>query len=50
VGANQREVIYSVEAESLDDAWQKFRATAHSGKEILFVIKTETQIYLAQGT
>jgi hypothetical protein len=50
VGANQREVIYSVEAESLDEAWKKFRATTHSGKEILFVIKTETQIYLAQGT
>ncbi|MBI1739054.1 MAG: site-specific DNA-methyltransferase, partial [Acidobacteria bacterium] len=50
VGTNQREVIYSVEADSLDDAWQKFRATTHSGKEILFVIKTETEIYLAQGT
>jgi len=49
VEANQREVIYSVEAESLDDAWQKFRATTHSASEILFVIKTETEIYLAQG-
>jgi len=48
IGTNQREVIYSVEAESLDDAWQKFRATNHSNKEILFVIKTETEIYLAQ--
>jgi hypothetical protein len=49
VGANQREVIYSVEADSLDDAWQKFHATAHTRAEILFVIKTETEIYLAQG-
>ncbi len=48
VGANQREVIYSVEAESLDDAWQKFRATKNSTIEVLFVIKTETEIYLAQ--
>ncbi|MCL4523821.1 MAG: site-specific DNA-methyltransferase [Acidobacteria bacterium] len=50
IGANQREVIYSVEADSLDEAWQKFHATAYARTEILFVIKTETEIYLAQGT
>jgi len=49
VGTNQREVIYSIAAESLDDAWRKFHSTAHAGKEVLFVIKTETEIYLAQG-
>jgi site-specific DNA-methyltransferase (adenine-specific) len=48
VGANQREVIFSVEADSLDDAWQKFRTTSLSATQILFVIKTETLIYLAE--
>jgi site-specific DNA-methyltransferase (adenine-specific) len=49
IGTNQREVIYSVTAESLDEAWQKFHNTTHSGKDVLFIIKTETEIYLAQG-
>ena len=49
VGANQREVIYSVEAETLEQAWQNFRTSSQAATEILFVIKTETEIYLAQG-
>ncbi|MGO9642502.1 MAG: DNA-methyltransferase [Candidatus Acidiferrales bacterium] len=48
VGASQREVIYSVEAKSLEEAWQNFRASFHEPAEVLFVIKTETEIYLAQ--
>src|SRR6266849_10840617 len=49
VGANQREVIYSVEAKTLEEAWRNFHASSQSATEILFVIKTETEIYLAQG-
>jgi len=47
VGANQREVIYSVEAKTLEEAWQNFRSSPQAATEILFVIKTETEIYLA---
>jgi hypothetical protein len=43
-------VIYSVEAKTLEEAWQNFRASPQAATEILFVIKTETEIYLAQGT
>jgi len=48
IGANQRDVIYSVAAETMEDAWRRFRASAQGGKDILFVVKTETEIYLAQ--
>ncbi len=48
VGESRREVIYSVAAATLDEAWQKFRSSAQAQTEILFVIKTETEIYLAQ--
>ncbi len=48
VGQNRREVIYSVVASTLDEAWQKFHSSSKAQTEILFVIKTETEIYLAQ--
>ncbi len=48
VGATQREVVYSVVADSLDEAWKNFRSSPHQTHEILSVIKTETEIYLAQ--
>ncbi len=47
IGEHQREVIYSVVAATLEEAWQKFRSSAQASREILFVIKTETEIYLA---
>ena len=47
VGAHRREVIYSVTAETMEEALQKFQSSPHSAIEILFVIKTETEIYLA---
>jgi site-specific DNA-methyltransferase (adenine-specific) len=47
VGALRREVVFSAFAESIEDAWQKFRASAQRETEVLFVIKTETEIYLA---
>jgi hypothetical protein len=47
IGRMKREVIFSVLAESLDDAWQQFRASGRSDSDALFIIKTETEIYLA---
>jgi site-specific DNA-methyltransferase (adenine-specific) len=47
VGLTRREVIFSVAAASLDDAWRQFRSSTQAGVDVLFVIKTETEIYLA---
>jgi site-specific DNA-methyltransferase (adenine-specific) len=47
VGRINRQVIFSTEATSLDDARQKFQASCHSANDALFIIKTETEIYLA---
>jgi hypothetical protein len=47
VGTNRREVIYSGTAENMEEALQKFQSSPHSAIEILLVIKTETEIYLA---
>jgi site-specific DNA-methyltransferase (adenine-specific) len=49
VGTSRREVVYSVSAETMEEALQKFHSSAHAATEIMFVIKTETEIYLAQG-
>src|SRR6266851_3700536 len=46
IGRTKREVIFSVLAESLDDARQKFRASGRPDSDALFIIKTETEIYL----
>src|SRR6266403_1005998 len=47
VGRNKREILFAVEADSLDDARQKFRNAGHPDSDALFIIKTETEIYLA---
>ncbi len=47
IGRTQREVIFTVLADSLDEARQKFRASGHPDSDALFIIKTETEIYLA---
>jgi site-specific DNA-methyltransferase (adenine-specific) len=47
IGRHDRRVIFSVLADSLDDARQKFRASGHPDSDALFIIKTETFIYLA---
>ncbi len=47
IGRTDRRVIFSVLADSLDDARQKFRASGRSDSDALFIIKTETEIYLA---
>ncbi|HMD32234.1 MAG TPA: site-specific DNA-methyltransferase [Candidatus Acidoferrales bacterium] len=46
IGRAQREVIFSVFAVSLDEAIQRFRASGHSVSEAIFIIKTDTEIYL----
>lgn len=48
VGSYRREVVYSVAAENMEEALAKFQRSAQAALEILFVIKTETEIYLAQ--
>jgi site-specific DNA-methyltransferase (adenine-specific) len=48
VGMREREVIFSVVAESLEDAWREFRSSSQASEEVLSVIKTETEIYLAR--
>ena len=40
-------MIFSVLADSLDEARQKFRASGRPDSDALFIIKTETEIYLA---
>jgi hypothetical protein len=47
VGAHRREVVYSVVADSLEEAWKHFQSSPHQTEQILSVIKTETEIYLA---
>jgi site-specific DNA-methyltransferase (adenine-specific) len=45
IGRNDRRVIFSVLADSLDEARQKFRASGRPDSDALFIIKTETEIY-----
>jgi site-specific DNA-methyltransferase (adenine-specific) len=47
IGAMRRDVVFSVVAADLDDAWRNFNSSKSAGTEILFVIKSETEIYLA---
>jgi hypothetical protein len=47
IGRTDRRVIFSVLADSLDEARAKFHASGASDSDALFIIKTETEIYLA---
>jgi hypothetical protein len=47
IGRSNRNIIFTVLAESLDEARQKFIASGRSDSDALFIIKTETEIYLA---
>ena len=47
IGRAKREVIFTVLADSLDEARQKFHASGRPDSDALFIIKTETEIYLA---
>jgi site-specific DNA-methyltransferase (adenine-specific) len=48
VGLHNRQVIYSVVAASMEEAWKLFQASSRSSEKVFTVIKTETEIYLAQ--
>jgi hypothetical protein len=48
VGANPRDVVFTVAADDMAEAWTRFRNSAASATQVLFVIKTETEIFLAQ--
>jgi site-specific DNA-methyltransferase (adenine-specific) len=47
IGRDDRRVIFSTLADSLDEARAKFRASGRLDSDALFIIKTETEIYLA---
>jgi hypothetical protein len=47
IGRAKREILFTVLADSLDEARQKFRNAGNSDSDALFIIKTETEIYLA---
>jgi site-specific DNA-methyltransferase (adenine-specific) len=47
IGRMDRRVIFTVLADSLEDARTKYRASGRSDSDALFIIKTETSIYLA---
>jgi site-specific DNA-methyltransferase (adenine-specific) len=47
IGRHNRAVIFSTPAQTLDEAIQKFRNSGHPDSDALFIIKTETQIFLA---
>ena len=47
IGRTKREILFTVLADSLDEARQKFRNAGHPDSDALFIIKTETEIYLA---
>ena len=47
IGRTDRRVIFTVLADSLEDARAKYRASGRSDSDALFIIKTETEIYLA---
>ena len=48
VGAEPREIIFAVEAASLEEAWDLFLASAKHAERVFSVVKTETEIYLTQ--
>src|SRR6202158_3647187 len=47
IGRTKREILFTVLAHSPDEARQKFRNAGHPDSDALFIIKTETEIYLA---
>ncbi|PYV19155.1 MAG: site-specific DNA-methyltransferase [Acidobacteria bacterium] len=48
VGLYRREIIFTVTALSMEEAWHQFQSSGASKDEVFSVIKTETEIYLAQ--
>jgi site-specific DNA-methyltransferase (adenine-specific) len=50
VGVRRREVIFSTSAATLEEAWERFKGGPQAGSPVIFVIKAETEIYLADQT
>lgn len=48
IGANAREIIFTAEAASLEEAWQRFLVSGKREERVLSVVKTQTEIYLTQ--
>lgn len=48
IGELPREVIFSVSAESLEEAWKKFQESRRERNRVFSVIRTETEVFLAQ--
>ena len=46
VAANPREVVFTVAADDMAEAWTRFRNSDAWDTQVLFVIKTETEIHL----
>jgi site-specific DNA-methyltransferase (adenine-specific) len=47
IGRACRDVIFSVLADSFQEAWQKFRQSGGTDSDAFLVVKTETEVYLA---
>jgi len=47
VGRTNRQIIFTTLATSLEDAQREFRASGKPESDALFIIKVETEIYLA---
>jgi site-specific DNA-methyltransferase (adenine-specific) len=47
VGGAKRDVIFTTVAMSFEDAWQRFLASGLSETDAIFVVKTQTEIFLA---
>ena len=48
VGLHRREIVFTVTALTMEEAWQQFQSSGASNEEVFSVIKTETEIYLTQ--
>jgi hypothetical protein len=46
IGRTKRAILFTVQADSLDEARQKFRNAGNSDSDALFIVATETCIYL----
>jgi hypothetical protein len=47
IGRQNRSVLFTVQAPSIENAIQQFQNAGHSYQDALFIIQTNTQIFLA---
>jgi hypothetical protein len=48
VGELPRQIVFKTVALDLNEAWRQFRNSPMAERRVLFIIKTETEIFLAQ--